>query len=211
MPDDARKTQWRERILPRAFFRRPVLVVARELVGAVLVHEAPDGLALGRIVESEAYRGPQDLAAHTAGGRRTARNEAMWGEAGHAYLFQLYGVHWAFNAVTGEVGEPHAVLVRALEPLAPFEAMCRRRGFEPHRRELTSGPGKLCAALGLDKRQYGFDLCGGSPLYLARGPERRFALGRSPRINVDYAGSWAARPWRFYERGNRFVSVRPRA
>jgi DNA-3-methyladenine glycosylase len=201
---------WRERFLPRDFYRRPVLTVARELIGAVLVHDGPDGFAAGRIVETEAYRAPADLASHASGGRRTARNEAMWGEAGHAYMFLLYGMHWAFNVVTGAPGEPHAVLVRALEPLEPFEAMCARRRLEAGRRELTSGPGRLCAALGLDRRHYGVDLCGGGPLYLARGLEGRLRVGRSARINVDYAGAWAARPWRFYLRGNRFVSVPPR-
>jgi len=195
--------------LARGFFARPVLCVARELLGKLLVHAHPDGTAVGRIVETEAYRGPDDLAAHTARGRRTARNEAMWGEAGYAYVFRLYGMHWAFNVVTGEVGEPHAVLVRAIEPLGPLEAMARRRGLEPSRRELTNGPGKLCAALGIDGHHNRVDVCGASRLFVSDGP-RPARIGRSPRINVDYAGAWARRPWRFYERGNRYVSVPPR-
>jgi DNA-3-methyladenine glycosylase len=195
--------------LPRAFYQRDVLVVARELVGAVLVHESPAGRAAGRIVETEAYRGPADRAAHSARGRRTPRTEAMWGAAGRAYMFRLYGVHWAFNVVTGAVGEPHAVLVRALEPLPPFEAMCARRGLPRGAgRALASGPGRLCQALGLDASSYGADLTRG-PLYLLPG-WREGPVGRSPRIHVAYAGAWARRPWRFYERGCRFVSVPPR-
>ena len=201
--------------LPRAFYARPVLTVARACIGKLLVHDSDDGLAMGRIVEAEAYRGPKDLAAHSAGGRRTKRTEAMWNEAGHAYMFLLYGMHWAFNIVTSRIGEPHAVLIRAIEPLAPFEAMCERRDMGAARRELTNGPGKLCAALGLGRDHYGVDLCAG-PLYLADGPLQfadgagRGKVGRSARINIDYAGAWIDKPWRFYERGNRYVSVKPR-
>jgi DNA-3-methyladenine glycosylase len=193
--------------LGKAFYERPVLTVARALVGALLVHESSEGTAAGRIVEVEAYRGPQDLAAHSARGRRTKRNEVMWGEAGRAYVFLLYGMHWAFNVVTGAVGEPHAVLVRAVEPLAPLDLMAARRGLDAKRRELTNGPGKLTAALGIGPAHYGRDLTQGN-LYLAAGP--RGAIGRSPRINIDYAGAWIDKPWRFYERGNRYVSVPPR-
>lgn len=197
------------RPLPRAFYARPVCTVARALVGSILVHRAADGVAAGRVVETEAYRGPEDLAAHSAGGRRTKRTEVMFGPPGHAYLFLLYGMHWAFNVVAAAEGAPHAVLVRALEPLddESRERMARRRGLRATQVALTNGPGKLCAALGLDGAAYGEDLCG-ERLFLAQG--WRGAVGRSPRINVDYAGAWAARPWRFYERGNRYVSVPPR-
>lgn len=191
------------------FFATPVLVLARSLIGALVVHDSPRGLAVGRIVETEAYRGPEDLAAHSARGRRTQRTEAMFGPPGRAYMFLLYGTSWAFNVTAGAEGEPHAVLVRAIEPVAGLELMSARRGLEPHRRELSNGPGKLCAALGLDRSHYGADL-GAAPLWIARGAARG-KVGRSPRINVDYAGAWAARPWRFYERGNRYVSVAPRA
>lgn len=195
------------RPLPRAFYARPVLTVARALVGQILVHRAPDGVAAGRIVEVEAYRGPDDLAAHSAGGRRTKRTEVMFGEAGRAYMFLLYGSSWAFNVVTGEIGEPHAVLVRALEPVPPLDSICRRRGMAEDRRELTNGPGKLCAALGLDGSSYGHDLSA-APLFIAEG--WRGSVGTSPRINIDYAGAWVDKPWRFYERDNRYVSVKPR-
>lgn len=193
--------------LPRDFYARPVLVVARACIGKVLVHRTPEGVTAGRIVETEAYRGPEDLAAHSAGGRRTARTEVMFGPAGYAYMFTLYGMHWAFNIVAGSEGEPHAVLVRAIEPLIGHSLMSERRGVAPDRVALTNGPGKLCQALALDRAAYGLDLCA-NELYLlpgAAGP-----IGRSPRINVDYAGAWAERPWRFYERGNRYVSVPPR-
>lgn len=194
--------------LPRSFYARPVVGVARALVGKIIVHRGDEGLTAARIVETEAYRGPKDLAAHSAGGRRTARTEVMYGDAGHAYMFLLYGMHWAFNIVAGRLGEPHAVLVRAVEPVEGLELMAARRRMSAERRDLTSGPGKLCAALGLTRAQYGLDLTG-SELYVAPGCLRG-EVGISARINVDYAGEWAARPWRFYERGNRYVSVAPR-
>jgi DNA-3-methyladenine glycosylase len=132
----------------------------------------------------------------------------MFGEAGHAYVYFLYGMHWAFNIVAASVGEPHAVLVRALEPVEGFELMAKRRGMKADRRELTNGPAKLCAALGIDRRNYGGDLCDG-PLFLTEGsPPKR--IGRSARINIDYAGAWAKRLYRFYERSNPWVSVKPR-
>jgi len=196
----------RER-LPRSFYDRPVLVVARECIGKVLVHASPEGVTAGRIVEAEAYRGPEDLAAHSAGGRRTRRTEAMFGPPGHAYMFLLYGMHWAFNIVTGREGQPHAILIRAIEPLFGLALMAKRRGVEPNSVQVTNGPGKLCHALGLDGAAYGVDLCG-EKLHLRDGA--RVKVGRSPRINVDYAGEWAELPWRFYERGNRYVSVPPR-
>lgn len=196
-------------VLPRSFYSRDVLVVARELLGKVIVHRSPEGVAAGRIVETEAYRGPEDLAAHTAKGRRTRRNEAMWGEAGRAYVFRLYGMHWAFNAVTGAVGEPHAVLVRAVEPLEPVELLELRRGIAASRRELTGGPGRTTAALGIDGSHDGEDLCGEGRVVILDAP-RLPRVGRSARIHVDYAGVWAQKPWRFYERGNWYVSVAPR-
>ena len=194
--------------LSRDFYARPVLVVARDCLGKILVHRTADGEAAGRIVEAEAYRGPQDLAAHSARGL-TKRTAAMFGPPGHAYVFQLYGMSWAMNLVVAADGEPHAVLIRALEPVRGLELMARRRGKPPHARELTNGPGKLAQALAITGADYGRDLCGDA-LFLEDADAPRGRIGRSPRINVDYAGRWAAKLWRFYERGNRYVSVSPR-
>jgi DNA-3-methyladenine glycosylase len=191
------------RPLPRSFYARPVLVVARDVIGKILVHETHEGRVTGRIVEAEAYRGPEDRAAHSYGGRRTARTEAMYGPPGHAYVFFVYGMHHHVNLVTTKEGAPHAVLLRAVEPLEGVELMAARRGRKPTDRELTNGPGKLCVAFGIDRRAYGADLCK-RPLFLADGPRGRVV--RSPRIGIDYAGEWVARPWRFYEQGNPWVS-----
>jgi DNA-3-methyladenine glycosylase len=184
-----------------------VLVVAKDCIGKVLVHRSAEGEIAGRIVEAEAYRGPADRAAHSFGGRRTERTEAMFGPPGHAYVFFVYGMHYHFNIVTGETGEPHAVLVRAVEPLWGVELMAARRAMSPDRIELTNGPGKLCAAFGITRAQYAADLCK-NELYLRDGP--RTKIGRATRIGVDYAGAWAQKPWRFYEIGNPYVSRLPR-
>ena len=195
--------------LAREFYAQPVLTVARQCIGKILVHRTPEGEAAGRIVEAEAYRGPLDLAAHSARGL-TKRTTAMFGPPGYAYVYFLYGSCWAMNLVAAAQGKPHAVLIRALEPLRGLELMARRRGKPATSRELTNGPGKLTAALGITGADYGRDLCG-DELFLEDADDLvRARIGRSPRINVDYAGEWAALRWRFYERGNRYVSVRPR-
>ncbi len=196
------------RKLPREFYARPVLLVARECIGKVLVHRTGQGIAAGRVVEVEAYRGPLDLAAHSARGL-TKRTAAMYGPPGYAYVYLLYGISWAINIVTTADGEPHAVLIRAIEPLRGIALMARRRGKSPDSRELTNGPGKLTNALAITGADYGRDLCGGQ-LYLEHSDLPVGKVGRSPRINVDYAGDWALKRWRFYERGNRYVSVAPR-
>ena len=198
--------------LPRDFYARPVLVVARDCIGKLLVHRTFEGESAGRIVEAEAYRGPLDLAAHSARGL-TERTRVMFGPPGYAYVYLIYGLSWAMNIIAASEGEPHGVLIRALEPVRGMELMAHRRGGRPiDARELTNGPGKLTQALGITGDDYGRDLCG-ECLFLEepeRGPIAAARIGRSARINVDYAGAWAAKPWRFYERGNRYVSVRPR-
>ncbi len=194
--------------LPRSFYARPVLQVARDCIGKILVHRTAEGETAGRIVEAEAYRGPLDRAAHSSRGR-TARTAAMFGPPGHAYVYFLYGVCWAFNIVVAGEGEPHAVLIRALEPVRGDSLMAARRRKAARDRELANGPGKLTQAMAITGADYGRDLCGDS-LYLETAAIPAGRISRSPRINVAYAGRWAERPWRFYERGNRYVSVAPR-
>ena len=195
--------------LPRGFYARSVLVVARECIGKLLVHRTPEGEAAGRIVEAEAYRGPRDLAAHSARGL-TKRTAVMFGPPGYAYVYLIYGLSWAMNIITATEGEPHGVLIRALEPVRGLELMVRRRGgISAGARELTNGPGKLTQALGITGDDYGRDLCG-DRLFLEEVDRPVGRVGRSARVNVDYAGAWAAKRWRFYERGNRHVSVRSR-
>jgi DNA-3-methyladenine glycosylase len=194
--------------LSRDFYTRSVLVVARNCIGKLLVHRTPEGETAGRIVETEAYRGPRDRAAHSSRGL-TKRTAAMFGPPGHAYVYRLYGTCWAMNLVVAAVGDPHAVLIRAIEPVRGVELMASRRRRAANARELTNGPGKLTEALAITGADYARDLCG-DVLFLEEDERRAAKIGRSARINVDYAGVWAGRPWRFYERNNRYVSVKPR-
>ena len=189
--------------LPREFYARPVLSVAKACIGKLLVHRTQQGLVAGRIVETEAYRGPEDRAAHSYAGRRTARTEVMFGALGYAYVFFVYGMHYQFNLVTSKDGAPHAVLVRAVEPLLGIPLMAKRRELPENVVELTNGPGKLCQALGIGRESYGVDLCGPT-LFLAEGPSVRSASAK--RIGIDYAGAWAEKPWRFYDPKSRYVS-----
>jgi DNA-3-methyladenine glycosylase len=193
------------RPLPVAFFARPVLRVARDCIGKHLVHDTPEGRVVGRIVEAEAYRGPEDRAAHSFGGRRTARTEVMFGPPGLAYVFLVYGLHYHINLVTTAVGMPHAVLLRAVEPVLGAELMAARRGVAAVRRELTNGPGKLCQAFSIDRGANGA-LLTEQPLYLSDGA--RCKVARATRVGIDYAGAWAARPWRFYDPQSPYVSTR---
>jgi DNA-3-methyladenine glycosylase len=185
------------------------LRVARALLGKLLVHRTPDGIAAGRIVEVEAYRGPADRAAHTAGGRRTARNEVMWGPAGRLYVYFTYGMHHCCNVVTRGRDLPEAVLVRALEPIAGESLMRRRRGRPAALplMHLARGPGNLCRALGIDRALNGTDLGVGPVVVLDAPPIAAARVARSPRIGVAYAGEDAALPWRFFVRDSPAVSA----
>jgi DNA-3-methyladenine glycosylase len=181
--------------LPREFYARRTLKVARELIGMHLVHRDGRQLRVGRIVETEAYQGPHDLAAHSARGRRTARTEVMFGPAGHAYVYLIYGVWSCLNVVTEIEGRPQAVLIRALEPVAGISAR-------------TSGPGLLCRAMTIDRALNGADLCG-SRLWIERpATPRAVRIARSTRIGVDYAADWAFKPWRFFDADSAHVSRR---
>lgn len=185
------------RRLAPEFYARGTLTVARELIGLHLVRMFRGRRLVGRIVETEAYKGPRDLAAHSSRGR-TARTETMFGPPGHAYVYFIYGVWHCVNVVTGSVGTPHAVLLRAVEPIEGITGK-------------TSGPGLLCRAMRIDRRLNGADLCA-SPLWVEQPHSsvwRRPRIGRTARIGVDYAGAWADKPWRFLDRDSPCVSGRP--
>jgi DNA-3-methyladenine glycosylase len=196
-------------ILKRDFYTRAdTLLVARELLGKRLIVPSEKGTRVSsRIVEVEAYLGAEDRAAHSYGGRRTRRTETMFGVGGTAYVFFVYGMHHQFNVVAGPQGLPHAVLVRAVEPEEGRELMKERRPVSKER-ELTSGPGKLCRALGIDLTFDGEDLTAGGRVWLEETgvtfkPEE---VASGPRIGVDYAGEDASKPWRFWVKGNEYVS-----
>jgi len=189
--------------LPRWFYERPTVEVARQLLGKYLVRKHPDGTTVGRIIETEAYVGPEDKACHASRGR-TARTEVMFGPAGHAYVYFVYGFHHMLNVVTEGVGVPAAVLIRAVEPVEGITLMKKRRDTEEPR-NLASGPGKLCEAFSIDRSLNGLDLCG-PHLYAHDAGEPAPKIVAKPRIGVDYAGRWKHKPWRFLIPGNGFVS-----
>lgn len=191
-------------ILSRAFFERDTLQVTRELLGHQLVRTWDDGRRLvGRIVETEAYVGQMDTACHASRGK-TARNAVMFGPPGHAYVYFIYGMYHCLNVVTEAEGYPAAVLIRALEPVAGLDVMRRLRGGRADR-ELTSGPGKLCQALAVDRSLNGVDVCSAGALRIEAG-EPAGRIETSPRIGIRGAPEDLAAPWRFFVHGNRFVS-----
>ncbi len=183
----------------RSFYRRDTIMVARDLIGAYFARRYRRAWYGARIVETEAYLGPVDAAAHSWRGRRTVRVEPMYADGGHLYVFFVYGMHHCVNVVTRREGEAEAVLLRAAE------------GPDSTPKRLLSGPGRLCAALGVRRAASGQDLLGGGEFRIFRRPGRRPRLGVSPRIGVAYAGEAAAWPLRFFDADSDAVSGgRPR-
>jgi len=187
---------------------RDVVKIAKELLGKILVTKWNGIETSGRIVEVEAYNGVVDKASHAAGGRRTNRNEVMYGEGGVSYVYLCYGIHHLFNVVTNRPETPHAILIRALEPIKGIDVMLERTGKKKLDYTLTKGPGNVSKALGISfKLHSGISLLS-KELFIA---EDDFKVNRkdivaSPRIGVDYAGEDAKLPYRFFIKGNPFVS-----
>jgi DNA-3-methyladenine glycosylase len=183
--------------LERPFFARDAETVARALLGCLLVRRLPEGDRICRIVETEAYVGAHDLACHAAKGR-TPRTEPMFGEAGHAYVYFVYGMHHLLNVVTGPVGDPQAVLLRGAGPWPPSEGS----------RTAMAGPAKLCKALDIVVARHNrIDLCAGGEIFLLPAPRPPHEpVSITPRIGVDYAGEWARAPLCFFLRGADGVS-----
>ena len=180
------------RPLPRAFYDRDTVTVARELLGMLLVRVKDGVERVGRIVETEAYLGPHDRASHSSRGL-TPRTKTMFGPPGHAYVYLIYGMHCCLNVVTEPEGHASAVLLRAVAPVLNVEGR-------------TRGPGLLCRAMGIDRRLNGHDLTGGE-LFIAAPPAAgRVTIVKRPRVGVDYAGAWARRLLRFYLKGDPHVS-----
>jgi DNA-3-methyladenine glycosylase len=190
------------------FYNRPdVLKIARELLGKLVVSTFDGQLTSGRIVETEAYAGEPDRASHAWNGRRTNRTEVMYGIGGTAYVYLCYGIHQMFNVVTNQQGIPHAILVRAVEPVTGIDIMLQRTGKSKPDYTLTKGPGNVAKALGIFTWHTGYSLLE-EELFIA---DDGFTLKRSdilatPRIGVDYAGDDAALPYRFIVKGNPYVS-----
>jgi DNA-3-methyladenine glycosylase len=190
--------------LPRSFYSRSALDVASDLLGKVLIRRLRRRNLAGKIVETEAYAGPHDLACHASKGH-TPRTAVMFGEAGHAYVYMIYGFHFCLNVVTERVGYPAAVLIRAVEPIENVDVMRRARGNPERETDIASGPGKLCRAMSIDKKLNGEDLLAAT-LWIEDRKLDAETIRTSPRVGVDYAGEYKDKPWRFYLEGNPHVS-----
>jgi DNA-3-methyladenine glycosylase len=196
------------RKLPRSFYLDDTVSVARALLGCVLWRRIGDNVLAARIVETEAYLGANDLASHARRGLRSARNESMYLAGGHAYVYFTYGMHWCMNVVTQEADTAEAVLLRGAEPLHGVESMRKRRPAAKRDHDLMNGPGKLCAALGIDKALDGVAL--NSDVLFLTGRDIAVEdsdIAVSPRVGVDNAGEAAHWPLRFYLRASRHVSA----
>lgn len=196
--------------LPHEFYtRQETLQIAQDLLGKTLVVPTETGERVSAIiVETEAYLGEIDKAAHSYKNRRTKRTETMFAVGGTVYIFFIYGMYYQFNIVVGEKDVPHAILIRGVQPLENIETMRERRGKKMPDKNLTSGPGKLCIALDIDKRFNGADITG-DKIWLEDGREisiKEIAYGK--RIGIDYAEEFSENPWRFWIKDNPFVSRR---
>jgi DNA-3-methyladenine glycosylase len=191
--------------LKRSFFIRGTLTVAKDLLGKYLVRKIGRKKLVGKIVETEAYIGPEDRASHAYQGKVTPRNKTEYLTGGHVYIYLCYGMYWHLNITTSLAGKPECVLIRALEPIDQ----------KVKTKKISSGPGKLCNWLKLNKSFDGEDLTKSKRIWVATSPKGREGPGEklkrqqivaAKRIGIDYAGSWAKKPWRFYIKGNPFVS-----
>ena len=190
------------KVLPLSFYKKPTLQLAEELIGCLLVKETDEGIASGYIVETEAYIGPGDRAAHSFNNRRTKRTEVMFWEEGHVYTYVMH-THCLVNVVSGGRDEPEAVLIRAVEPVDGLDLMYQRRKTDKLK-NLTSGPGKLTKALGISMDDYG-SLFDRPPLLIAEGRKPK-QISRGERIGIANSGEARHYPWRFWETDNPFVS-----
>lgn len=190
------------KVLTPDFYTMPTLELAQALLGKLLVHETEQGIVSGYIVETEAYMGPLDQAAHSFGGRKTKRTEVMFREPGHIYTYQMH-THTLINVVAEEVDAPHAILIRALEPVEGQDLMSRNRNKLP-KKQWTNGPGKLTKSLGITMEHYGA-LWYEPPLYIAEGREVD-SISSGPRIGIDNSGEAVHYPYRFWETDNPYVS-----
>lgn len=195
--------------LPKSFYAKDALYVAPRLLGKVLVRKIGDSYVRCKIVEVEAYAGPHDKAAHVYNNRRTTRTESLFLAGGHTYVYIIYGMHHCLNIVTGEPDKPQGVLIRGVEPLdeVSFEIIKQNRSIASKKlADLTNGPGKLCAALAIDKALNGYNLLDGDDIFLEDGGNNP-SIVCSPRINIPYAEEYIQKPWRYYIKDNPYVSV----
>ena len=193
-------------MIKKEFYFKSAEKVAKELLGKYIIREYENKKIICKIVETEAYIGPEDKACHAYNNRCTERTKIMFSEGGKAYVYFIYGMYYCFNVVTARIGKPEAVLIRAVEPISGLELIKENRNIKSNKIEvLTNGPGKLCRALNIDKSLNGENLLTSSKLYIIEGEEVRDIV-TTTRINIDYAEEYREKNWRFYINGNKFVS-----
>jgi len=194
--------------LLRNFYTQPTLKVAKDLLGKLIVRKTGKKKIVGIIVETEAYIGPEDKASHAYGGKITRRNRAEYLIGGHIYIYLVYGMYWQLNISTSDEGEPECILLRALEPIDTDKKSSKFNVLSSKVAVMPNGPGKLCQYLKVDKSFYGEDVTKSKRIWLLDN-NRKFKkseIAVVPRIGIDYAAEWAKKPWRFYIKGNPFVS-----
>lgn len=200
-------------ILPKSFYERLSTEVAPDLLGLYLAHEVNGEKLVGKIVEVEAYMGPMDKAAHSYNNLRTPRNEIMYGQAGFAYVYFIYGMYYCVNVVTSKINSPQAVLIRAIEPMVGLDKMAMNRYNKPYNEltktqiyNLTSGPGKLCQAMQITTNHNGLNFSKSSLKIYTNDEDKNFEIATSRRVNIDYAEEAKDYLWRFYIKNNPYVS-----
>ncbi|WP_226035553.1 DNA-3-methyladenine glycosylase [Aquibacillus saliphilus] len=187
-----------------SFYNQPTLELAQSLLGCLLIKETSDGIAAGIIVETEAYKGPVDQAAHSFNNRRTKRTEVMFGLPGYTYTYSMH-THCLFNVVSGPINKPEAVLIRAVEPYLNRQLMTTRRPKITTEQQLTNGPGKLTKALGISMSDYGH-LLDQEPLWISPSQLSSIEISSGPRIGIGNSGEAKDYPWRYFIKGNPYVS-----
>jgi len=189
------------------FYQRDAVTVAKELLGKFLVREIDDQKIIVKIVDTEAYMGAEDKASHAYNNKKTKRTKNMFARGGIAYIYLIYGMYYCFNIVTAAEDNPHAVLIRAVETVKGLELIKENRKIKSKKiEELTNGPGKLSQALKIDKSFDGCDLVKSNKLYLIENEIKNLNIKSVPRVNIDYAEEYKDKKWRFYIKGNKFIS-----
>ena len=189
------------------FYQRDAVTVAKELLGKFLVREIDDQKIIVKIVDTEAYMGAEDKASHAYNNKKTKRTKNMFARGGIAYIYLIYGMYYCFNIVTAAEDNPHAVLIRAVETVKGLELIKENRKIKSKKiEELTNGPGKLSQALKIDKSFNGCDLVKSNKLYLIENEIKNLNIKSVPRVNIDYAEEYKDKKWRFYIKGNKFIS-----
>lgn len=189
------------------FYKQDAVVLAKELLGKILVRKLEGEEIYCKIVETEAYVGPEDKGCHAYGNKKTNRTKTMFLEGGHAYVYMIYGMYNCLNIVATEKDKPEAVLIRAVQPLNGVDIIKKYRDIKSKKiKDLTNGPGKLCKALNITRELDGYDMINADELYVIDDDNKKYEIVKSKRINIDYAEEYVHKLWRFYIKDNEFVS-----